>query len=292
MKFRSRADRIFDWANAGFLAVLALAMIFPFFYLFSVSFTTFDEYLRSQFLIWPKKWVADAYLYILESQSFMRSLKVTVIITLIGTATNLAFTSMMAYGLSRKIIGQQTIMFMVLFTMLFSAGMIPSYLVVKETGLLDSIWALIIPSAIAPFNLIIVRQFFMGIPREIEESAIMDGANDLSIFARIILPLSKPVLATFTLFYAVGHWNNYFSGILYLNDATKWPIQVILRQIVVQSDAINALGVANQAMLESPPPPETVQMAAILVATVPILIIYPFLQKHFAKGVMVGSIKG
>jgi putative aldouronate transport system permease protein len=292
MKYRSIADRIFDWVNSIALALLAIIMLFPFFYLFSVSFTTLDEFLRSEFLLWPKKWATDAYEYIFHSKSFIRSLWITIYITVIGTAINLAFTTTMAYGLSRNIIGQRPIVFLVLFTMLFSGGMIPSYLIVKETGLLDTVWALILPAAIGPFNLIIFRQFFMDIPHEIQESAIMDGANDLSIFYKIILPLSKPVLAAFSLFYAVGHWNNYFSGILYLNDATKWPIQVILRQIVVQSDAVNALGAANMAMLENPPPPETIQMAAILVATVPILIVYPFLQKHFAKGVMIGSIKG
>lgn len=292
MKQRKLSERLFDWGNNVFLALLAFMMLFPFLYLFSISFTTLDEYLRNQFLLWPKKWVTDAYEFILGSKSFQRSLWVTVYITALGTLFNLAFTSTMAYGLARKVYGQKAIVFIVLFTMLFSAGMIPTYLIIKATGLMDSIWALIIPGAIAPFNLIIVRQFFMALPEEITESAIVDGANDLTIFGKIILPLSKPVLATFSLFYAVGHWNSYFSAILYLNDTTKWPIQVLLRQIVVQADAMNALGVANMAALENPPPPETVQMAAILVATVPILIVYPFLQRHFAKGVMVGSIKG
>lgn len=181
---------------------------------------------------------------------------------------------------------------MVLFTLLFSAGMIPTYMMVKATGLLDSIWALILPSAIGPFSLIVVRQFFLNIPKELNEAAIMDGANEYTIFRKIIVPLSKPVLSAFGLFYAVGHWNTYFAGILYLNDPREWPIQVILRQIVIQSDGKNALGAAEQMMLDNPPPPETIQMAAILVATLPILIIYPFLQKHFAKGVMLGSVKG
>ncbi|WP_338131301.1 carbohydrate ABC transporter permease [Cohnella rhizosphaerae] len=248
--------------------------------------------MRSQLLLWPRKWSIVAYEYIFSSHSFIRSLRVTVYITVLGTLVNLFFTTTMAYGLSRKIYGQKFIMLAILFTMLFSAGMIPTYLVVKETGLLDSIWSLILPAAIAPFNLIIVRQFFMSLPQELSESALIDGASDLVIFQRIVLPLSKPILAAFGLFYAVGHWNNYFAGILYLNDQTKWPIQVILRQIVVQSDAMNALGVINPEMLANQPPPETVQMAAILISTLPILIVYPFLQKHFAKGVMIGSIKG
>jgi putative aldouronate transport system permease protein len=289
---KSWSDRLFDGFNGLFLAILAVSMLFPFLYIFSVSFTTFDEFLKSDLLLWPKKWVPDAYTYIFHSKSFLRSLYVTVFLTVVGTAVNLSFTSTMAFGLSRRIYGQKIIVFMVLFTMLFSAGMIPTYLIVRETGLLNSIWALILPVAIGPFSLIVIRQFFQNIPNELYEAALMDGANDLTIFRKIILPLSKPVLAAFGLFYAVGHWNTYFTGILYLNDPRQWPIQVILRQIVVLSDGKNALGAAEQLMLDNPPPPETVQMAAILVATIPILIVYPFLQKHFAKGVLIGSIKG
>lgn len=248
--------------------------------------------MRSEILLWPKVWVTDAYQYIFQSKSFVRAMGMTVYLTTVGTIVNLLFTASMAYALSRNIYGQKLMMFMVLFTLLFSAGMIPTYLVVKATGLLDSIWALILPAAIGPFSLIVVRQFFLNIPHELYEAAVVDGANEFTIFGRVIIPLSKPVLAAFGLFYAVGHWNTYFAGILYLNDPRQWPIQVILRQIVIQSDAKNALGAAEQMMLENPPPPETIQMAAILVATLPILLVYPFLQKHFAKGVMLGSVKG
>src|SRR5690606_14311638 len=166
----------------------------------------------------------------------------------------------------------------------------PTYMVVKYLGLIDSLWALIIPVAISPFNLIVMRQFFLSIPDDITEAALLDGANELQIFWKIILPLSKPAMAAFGLFYAVGQWNSYFSAILYLNDPAKWPIQVVLRQIVVLNQPTNALGSPEQ-LLENRPPPETVQMAAIIVATVPILLIYPFLQKHFAKGVMLGAVK-
>jgi len=292
MKHKSRSDRLFDSLNHVLLALLALSMLFPFLYIFSVSFTTFDEFLKSEILLWPKVWVTDAYQYIFQSKPFIRAMGMTVYLTVVGTIVNLLFTASMAYALSRKIYGQRLMMFMILFTMLFSAGMIPTFLMVKATGLLNSIWALILPAAIAPFNLIVVRQFFLNIPNELYEAAVVDGANEFRIFWQIILPLSKPVLAAFGLFYAVGHWNTYFGGILYLNDPKQWPIQVILRQIVIQSDAKNALGAAEQLMLDNPPPPETIQMAAILVATLPILLVYPFLQKHFAKGVMLGSVKG
>jgi putative aldouronate transport system permease protein len=172
--------------------------------------------------------------------------------------------------------------------------MIPTYLIVKATGLINSYWALIIPGAINSFNLIVIRQFFLNIPSELNEAALIDGANDLQIFSKIVVPLSKPAFAAFGLFYAVGHWNTYFAAILYLNDPSKWTVQVILRQIVILNDTTNSLASAarDAARQANQPPGETIGMAAILLATLPILILYPFLQKHFAKGVMLGSVKG
>ncbi|MCM3123846.1 MULTISPECIES: carbohydrate ABC transporter permease [unclassified Mesobacillus] len=286
----SAGEKAFDGVNILLLVIIAATMIFPFLYIFAVSFSSLSDFLENDLLLWPKEWVTDAYTFILGSDQFIRSIFVTIYITVVGTFVNLFFTSTMAYALTRGIYGQRTILFLVLFTMLFSAGMIPTYMIVKATGLLNTWWALIIPVAISPFNLIIMRQFFLGIPEELKEAAIIDGANDIQIFTKVILPLSKPALAAFGLFYAVSHWNSYFTGVLYLSDPAKWPIQVILRQIVIVNEPNAALGAHE--MMESLPPPETVQMAAILLATIPILIVYPFLQKHFAKGVMLGSVKG
>ncbi|MEC0310928.1 carbohydrate ABC transporter permease [Paenibacillus lautus] len=291
MKQKSIADRLFSGVNISLLLVISVVMLFPFVYLFSVSFSSFEDFLGSKLLLWPSKWTTDAYEYIWASRTFRQALLNTSVVTVLGTIVNLFFTATMAYALSRPIVGQRTVMFMIVFALLFSAGMIPTYLVVQETGLLDSIWSLILPVAIAPFNLIVIRQFFMNIPSDMIEAGIVDGANDLQIFGRIILPLSKPALAAFSLFYAVTHWNNYFAPILYINDPAKWTIQVVLRQIVVVGETTGTLGGDNM-FLENPPPPETIQMAAILMATLPILIMYPFLQKHFAKGVMLGAVKG
>lgn len=291
MNNRTLDEKIFDWINVILLAIVALIMLFPMFYILVVSFSSLTDVMQNDLLLWPKKWVTDAYQYIFSSQSFIRSIFVTIYITIVGTLVNLIFTSTMGYALSRNFYGQKFVMFLVLFSFLFSAGMIPTYLVVKETMLIDTLWALIIPVAISPFNLIVMRQFFRSIPEELIESAVIDGASQLQIFPKIILPLSKPSLAAFGLFYAVTHWNTYFTGILYLHDTSKWPIQVVLRQIVIVNQPDSALG-TSQMMTELQPPPETVQMAAILVATLPILVVYPFLQKHFAKGVMLGSIKG
>lgn len=292
MLHRSYADRAFNFVNGVLLLLTAASMLLPFFHIFAVSFSSLRDVLERDMILWPREWVTDAYYTILSSGNFIRSLGVTGYVTVVGTLVNLAVTVTMAYGLTRNALGQRVIMLLVVFTFLFSAGMIPTYLIVKETGLINSLWALIIPGAISSFNLIVIRQFFLSIPNELNEAALIDGANELRTFLSIILPLSKPSLAAFGLFYAVDHWNTYFAGILYLNDSAKWPIQVVLRQIVIVNEPTAALGQRAMMLLENPPPPVTIQMAAILLATLPILVIYPFLQKYFAKGVMLGSVKG
>lgn len=289
---RKPSDRIIDIINIIALAIVAVLMLVPFVHIFSVSFSSLQDVLQKEFILWPTNWAFDSYKAIFASDSFIRSIFVTIYITLIGTAISLTLSATMAYGLTRNVLGQRTLLLMVVFTLLFNAGMIPLYLVVKETHLMNTIWALIIPSAVSSFNLIVIRQFFLSIPSELNEAALIDGASELRSFWSIILPLSKPALATIGLFYAVGHWNKYFEGILYLNDSSKWPIQVVLRQIVIMNEATSTLGSDVMLLLENPPPPITIQMAAILIATLPILLVYPFLQKHFAKGVMLGSVKG
>lgn len=290
MNHRTWVDRIADWINVIVLSLIAAAMVVPFLYIFSVSFSSMEEYLRKDFILWPDHWVTDAYRYILSNDKFIKSVLVTIFVTVLGTTLNLAFTSTMAYALSKPFFGQKLLLFMVLFTFLFSAGIIPTYLIVKETGLLNSVWALIIPVLISPWNLIVFSQFFKSIPEELNEAALIDGAGPFKVFTSIVLPLSKPALATFGLFYAVMHWNSYFTGMLYLSNPKLWTIQLLLRQIVVVNDTSSLS--AEQFVNIQPPPAETIQMAAILLATLPILIVYPFLQKHFAKGVMIGSVKG
>jgi putative aldouronate transport system permease protein len=218
-------------------------------------------------------------------------LAITVFITVAGTLICLAFTAFTAYSLSRRRMHfRRAIMFLIVFTIIFQGGLIPDYLVVKELGLLNSYWSLMLPRAIIPFYLIILINFFKSMPEEIEESAKIDGCGDLRMMFRIMIPLSMPALATLILFYAVFHWNTYLHAILYMNDSEKWPIQVLLRQIVMVSQA----GFVEQGVVEGEQsiPPDTVKMAVITVATFPILMVYPFLQKHFAKGVLLGSVKG
>ncbi|MFS0725553.1 carbohydrate ABC transporter permease [Paenibacillus sp. 1P07SE] len=285
-------ERVFDVANYLFLTVFACITVLPFIYIIAGSFTTEAELAARDFFIIPYEYSLSAYQYIFSSSTIFRSIGVSVFITVFGTITNLFFTLTMAYALSRKdLLGRNTIMNLVIFSMLFSGGMIPTYLVVKELGLIDSYAAVILPGAISAFNLIVIKNFFQNLPPGLEESARIDGCTELGVLWRIVLPLSKPIIATFGLFYAVGHWNNFFSALLYLNDHMKWPLQVVLREMVMLSQlAVGDLSSMDPNFVR--PPDQAVKMAVIVVGTVPILMLYPFLQKHFAKGMLLGSIKG
>ncbi|MDF2838128.1 MAG: transporter permease [Paenibacillus sp.] len=291
-KHDSLGEKLFDGFNYLFLGILALVTVLPFIYIIAGSFATEVELMEREFFIFPRDPSIAAFQYIFSTDTVSRSLINSVIITIAGTLANLAFTFTMAYSLSRRdLLGRSLIMNLVIFSMLFSGGMIPGYLVVKELGLLDSYAAVILPGAISAFNMIIIKNFFQELPPGLEESARIDGCTDLGVLWRIVLPLSKPILATFGLFYAVGHWNNFFSALLFLNDHQKWPLQVILREIVMLSQmAAGDMSAMDPNFVE--PPDQSVKMAVIVVGTLPILLVYPFLQKHFAKGVLLGSIKG
>ncbi|TBL76057.1 carbohydrate ABC transporter permease [Paenibacillus thalictri] len=291
MRERSLGKYVFDGVNAILLILFALITIIPFIHVISSSFASVAEYNSKNFLLIPTEFSMKAYDYIFTTNALPKSLGITVFITVVGTLVCLLFTILFAYPLSRRRFHfRRTIMFLVVFTMIFQGGMIPEYLVVKMLGLLNSYWSLIIPRAIIAFYLIIMINFFRNIPEELEESAKMDGCGDLRLLFQIMIPLSLPAISTLTLFYAVFQWNTYMHAILYINDTEKWPIQVLLRQIVMVSQA----GFVEQGSVEgeSSIPPDTVKMAVITVATVPILLVYPFLQKYFAKGALVGSVKG
>ncbi|GIQ70537.1 carbohydrate ABC transporter permease [Xylanibacillus composti] len=288
---RSIASRLFDGFIYVVLILVALITLIPFIHVLAGSFTTTAELARRGFVLFPTEWSLTAYRYIFSTDTIFKGLANSMGITLFGTMFSMFITSLMAYGLSRRDLdGRRTIMFLVVFTMLFSGGLIPTFLVVKEVGLIDSYLALIVPFTINAFNLIILRNFFQNLPEGLEESAKIDGCNDFGIFFRIVLPLSMPAIATISLFYAVTYWNTYLPAILYLNDTNKWPVQIILRQIVIVATGLSFddSGFEDAAL----PPSQSVKMAAIIVATVPILCVYPFLQKHFAKGALLGSIKG
>lgn len=287
---KSLGGRIFSITNFVLLALISIITMLPFLHVVAGSFTTSAEMAMKKFVLFPTVWSFDAYKFIFSTNTIFKAMGVSIWTTLAGTIFSMLISSLMAYGLSRRDLdGRKTINFLVVFTMLFSGGMIPTFLVVKELGMIDSYMALIVPSAISAFNLIILRNFFQAIPEGLEESAKIDGCNDFGIFFKIVLPLSMPAIASVSLFYAVTYWNTYMNAILYLNKSEMWPIQVLLRQIVVL-----ASGMDHSVELDAstPPPDQAVKMAVIVVATLPIMMVYPFLQKHFAKGAMLGSMKG
>lgn len=287
---RTISGRIFAAVNFTLLALIALVTVLPFIHVVAGSFTTSAELAAHKFVLIPRVWDLEAYRFIFSTNTLFRAMGVSIGVTLIGTVFSMFITALMAYGLSRRDLdGRNIINFLVVFTMLFHGGMIPTFLVVKGMGLIDSYAALILPSAISAFNMIILKNFFQNIPEGLEESAKIDGCNDFGILFKIVLPLSLPSIATISLFYAVTYWNTYMSAILYLNDSAKWPIQVLLRQIVVLASGMNVDASLDGSV---PPPDQTIKMAVIVVATLPILAVYPFIQKHFAKGAMLGSMKG
>jgi putative aldouronate transport system permease protein len=282
-------NKIFDGFNYLILTLIAVITVLPFVYVLAVSFTDPHEVAKGGIILFPKKFSLAAYEYIFSTNTLIRSLGISIYITVVGTLINLLVTSLMAYPLAKPTFrGRQVILLGVLFTMLFSGGMIPSYFVVKSLGLTNSLWSLMIPTAVSAFNLIVLKNFFQQIPDGLEDSGKIDGCSDLGVLFRIVLPLSMPAMATFALFYAVGHWNTFFNAILYINDNKMWPVQVLLREIVILAQSRVGDTSFDETMIQ----PLTIRMAVIVFATVPILLVYPFLQKHFAKGVMLGSVKG
>lgn len=290
LQFSSTKDRIFDGVNIALLSLFAIITILPFVYVLAASFATEAEIASRPFFLWPENPTLETYRYIFSTDTFVRSLLVTIGVTVVGTLVQITLTMLMAYPLADpNLVGRGLIMRLVLFAMLFSGGMIPLFLVVKQLGLLDSYWALILPAAINPFNLIVIRTFFQALPGELREAAEIDGSNELSTFWRIMLPLSKPVIATFSLFYAVGIWNDFMSPLLYISDSSKWTLQMFVRQVTISTDPSTTIGNLDPNYI---PPAEGLKFAVIVIATLPIMCVYPFLQKHFAKGVMIGSVKG
>jgi len=276
------------------LLLIAAIMLIPLLYVLAVSFTDPSVYKSGKLILWPEKWSLSAYRLVLSGNGFGNALQASLFITLVGTSLSMFVSSTFAYMLSKpELPGRRVILALVLFTMLFSPGLIPHYLLVRSLGLLNSWWALILPVVTNAWTLLVLKSFFQTLPRELEEAAKIDGANDIYIFFRIIVPLSKAPLAAIALFFAVGYWNTYFTAVIYLTDATKWPLQVMLQQVVMASNIsrFTSSEVSAQLQLMQRIPSETIKMATVVIVTLPILVVYPFLQKYFAKGVMLGSIK-
>lgn len=286
-------ERLFDMINIILLVLVGLLCAFPIYYVVVVSFADPLEYIRKNGLVlFPRAWSVDAYRYLLSGQAFVRATGINIFLATVGTLLSLAVTAGLSYALSRKRFkGRRVIMLLILITILFSPGIIPPYLVVRGLGLINNIWSLILPVLSSGWYVLLMRGFFDNIPVELEEAARIDGAQDISIWFRVVLPLSLPSLAAFGLFYAVGYWNTFFSALLYINDHTKWPLQMLLQSILVEATGIGS-GEGREYASETVLAPETIKMGAVVIATLPIACVYPLLQKHFAKGVMLGSVKG
>ena len=290
----SRSDRIFYAIVTVVITLFTITVLYPILFVIASSFSSGEAVSSGKVLLWPVDFSLDGYRAVLKNKNIGMGYINTIEYTVVGTAVNLAITMLCAYPMSRRDMPlRKTLTFIFCFTMYFGGGLIPSYLLNKNLGLINTFWVMIIPGAMSVYNMIIARtSISTNIPNELLEAATLDGCSDFGFFVRIVLPLSKAIMAVLTLYYAVGHWNNYFSAMIYLNDRDKQPLQIILREILVagrvESEMMgDAESYAAYAQLA-----DLLKFSLIMVSTVPIMCVYPFIQKYFVKGVMIGSLKG
>ena len=294
-----------SWVGVHLLVLMVLlTTLYPVLHIASVSFSDDVSVMGNRVTFYPVNFNLRAYQLIFSSPLIPNSFKYAVIYTVVGTVVNMLLTTPMAYALSkRRLAFRGLITATVIITLFFSGGLIPTFLLVRSLGMYNTIWALAVPTAIATWNLIIMRVFFQTLPQELEDSAVVDGANDITVFVRIMLPISKAAVATITLFYAVSHWNSWFPAVVYLSDAERYPLQVILRQIVIDNQMTEALlergeMAAARAMDEQEQSDQLIasvdriKFATLFASIVPMLVIYPFIQRYFVRGLMIGSLKG
>jgi putative aldouronate transport system permease protein len=291
---KSKEDKIFDLINLILVAIMAVLVIYPLYFVIIASISNPNMIYEGKVWLLPKGITFEGYQRIFADSQIWIGYKNSIIYTFVGTLVNVAVTLMAAYALSRRdLYGRNIIMVMFLFTMFFSGGLIPTYLVVKNLGLLNTMWALILPKAVAVWNLIVARTYFQTtIPSEMLEAAKVDGCSDAKFFTKIVLPLSKPIVAVMVLFYAVGHWNSYFDALIYLNNEDLYPLQLILRNILIQNEASTQMISDLDSLAAKQRVSELIKYGVIIVASIPLLVLYPFVQKYFVKGVMIGGIKG
>ena len=267
--------------------IIGIIMVYPFWYVVMYSLSAPSQSSLSHLYLWPAGFTLETYKYAFSKKILFTGFFNSVFLTVVGTAINMVLTIMLAYPLSReKLPGKRFLSAFVIFPMLFNGGMIPTYLVIKQFGLLDSLWSLIASMAVNVYNLLILSKFFKSIPDSLIDAAKIDGCGDVMTLVTIVLPLSKASLATISLFYAVQHWNEFLRATIYINTDSKWPLQVVLRNIIDM--VANDLNNTGEVFMN----PENFKMAAIVITVLPIICVYPFLQKHFTQGVMMGSVKG
>jgi len=278
----------FSLVNGLLLLCVAVATLYPVWYILVVSLSDTAYVVQGKVFLWPKGFNLDAYREVLEDSKIPRAYLNTIFYTTLGTTINLLMTAVAAYPLSQKdFFGRKWFMLMIILTMFLNPGIIPNYLLVQKLGLLDTFWALVIPNAIWTFELIILKSFYESMSTQIREAARIDGASEFRILFRIIIPLAKPALASIGLFFFMGHWNSYFLPMIYLNDSLKYPLQVVLRDMLIFSEG-NKSNLVDAAALA----PQALKNATIVLSMIPVLMVYPFAQKYFAQGVMLGAEKG
>jgi len=286
----SFGDRIFSYVALLLVLFVVIVTLYPFVYVFSSSISDPTAVYKNSIYLWPIGFSLKAYKTILSYPELRIGYANTVLYTVAGTAINMLLTSLMAYPLSRKnLVFRKPFMFMITFTLVFSGGLIPTFLIVKSLGMANTYWALLIPGAVSTWNVILMKTFFESLPKELEEAATIDGASSIQILSRIVLPLSLPALVTISLFYAVGHWNSYFPAMIYLQNEHLYPVQLFLRKIVLLGQTADITG--NQGT-ETILMAESLKYATIMIVALPIILVYPFIQKYFVKGAMIGSLKG
>lgn len=289
---KSMGYKIFLVCNAVILTLVAISCLYPFINMFATSLSNNEAVMKGTVSIWPKGFNLEAYSRILKESQFWIGYKNTIIYTVVGTLVSLVMTIACAYPLSKKnLIGKKPILLFMIFTMYFGGGLIPHYLLIKNIGMMDSIFAIVLPGAVSVYNMLIMKTFFQGIPESLLEAAQIDGMGQFGMLTKIVLPLSKPIIATMTLFYAVGFWNDWFTALIYMNSTSKFPVTLFLRDVVMGVTLAAQSGQSIDANAASGVMAQTMQSATVMLVTIPILCVYPFVQKHFVKGVMLGSVK-
>ncbi|SDC13104.1 carbohydrate ABC transporter membrane protein 2, CUT1 family [Paenibacillus sp. UNCCL117] len=287
-----KAEAVFQFFLLLFITLFCISILYPFIHVLSISLSTPEEAIRPGIHLYPRSFTTAAYAQAFQTKGIWMGYYNTIFRTVVGTFLSLLVMTLGAYALSKKYLPHRSFYTMlIVITMFFSGGLIPQFLLVKSLGLYDSLWALIIPGLINTFYMLIMRNFFMGMPQELEDSAKMDGAQDFQILFRIILPISKPILATIGLWLAVHHWNEWFQGLIYIQDQSKIVLQIYLRRLIVESSDVEMQQLMAQTS-EQEVVAESVKAAVLMIATLPILMVYPFIQKYFVKGALVGSVKG
>lgn len=294
-KFRSQSpgDKTFDIINHIFLGVVLIIVFYPLWFILIASFSDPAAVASGNVYLLPKEFNVDGYLKVFQNKKIWLGYRNSIFYTILGTGINLGFTLLAAYGLSKKSLpGQGFIMGFITFTMFFSGGLIPSYLLMDNLGLNNTIWALVLPGAVSVYNLIVTRSYMSSsIPLELEEAAQLDGCSEFQLFFKIALPLSKPIIGVILLMYAVGHWNSYFNALIYIRDQALYPLQVILRDLLIQTEQAASMG-GDASVMELQRVADMLKYGVIVVSSLPVLCLYPFVQKYFEKGMMIGSLKG